>query len=253
MTRAQAWAGLLLVGCQAGGPPVLAVVALLGIHHHGHPQLAPAGDERRQSRSGEQALAVVADDHAVEGAAGGEAVQKGGHQVRAGGTVVLPVGADHLLVVGDDAGLDGGGPLGRTPPGPLVADAPLGQQAPQVARRLVPAAEGEEHHLGAQGPDVGGHVGRAAQLDRLALQAHHGHRGLGADAVHPPPEEAVDHAVADHGQAAAREAGDDVLVFRVHGSVLSGTARPRRARGRPGSYHPPRRVSTRPPGPKERK
>ena len=71
------------------------------------------------------------------------------------------------------------------------------------------ADHAEQQRLGAEGAQVGGHVARAAERVALALDLDHGHRRLGRDALDPAPQVAVDHAVAEHGDAAAGEAAHD--------------------------------------------
>ncbi len=60
--------GLLLVGRQGRHPAVLGVVALLGVDHDHALALAAEADELGQQVVGQQALAVVAEHEAVEGA-----------------------------------------------------------------------------------------------------------------------------------------------------------------------------------------
>ena len=57
----------------------------------------------------------------------------------------------------------------------------------------------------AQGRDVAGHVGRAAEAVFTARHAHHRHRRLGRDAFHFAEPVAVQHHIANHEHTAARD------------------------------------------------
>ena len=139
------------------------------------------------------------------------------------------VGAHHLLRVGDDARLHRGRPRRDRAPRRRVSTPRSSSCAQHRAgrrrrRRPRPTSIG----FGAERAQVRSDVAGAAERAALALDLDHRNRRLGRDAVDAAPQVAVEHQVAEHQQAATREACDQ----RVKAGRVGG--RSRRLGGRNG-------------------
>ena len=71
----------------------------------------------------------------------------------------------------------------------------------QEIRGPVATHDAGQHRGTAEGPHVARDVGGTAQMEALPLHLHDGHRSLGRDARHLPPEELVEHHVAEDDDA----------------------------------------------------
>ena len=120
----------------------------------------------------------------------------------------LAIGPHHLLVVGHDAGLDGGGPRASR-------DRQRGDDARLAQGLLHPLPGGirphhsRQHHLAPQRAKVRGDVAGAPQVEALARDLHHRHRSFGGDARHPAPDELVEHEIAHHEHALAAHRAEE--------------------------------------------
>ncbi|KAF5034196.1 hypothetical protein DSECCO2_598690 [anaerobic digester metagenome] len=154
----------------------------------------------------DDALAVVREDDRVELVDPGV---NGFGQLRefeaVEGPVRFPVHAQHLLVGGDDASLEGSFPELRRDEAAL--DPEFRADFAQVAAIGVLAAQADEGRLAAQGGDVLRHVARAADLEALVRDLDDGYRRFGRDAFDDPFLVLVEHDVADDQHAGADHAG----------------------------------------------
>ena len=194
------------VGRDQGRAAVAAEVPPLGVDQHRHPDLAPGADDRLQHPRGEQALAVVREDHRLGSAdALGERAHHLGLDVRSDRTRDLPVDPQHLLHAAGHAGL-----LGRRTR--AVDDAAVGGHAHglQHLAQHPPPAVVPHHahgiHLGLQGAQVADHVAGAAEAILGALRGQDRDRRLGRDAAHLAADVAVEDQVADDQDARATDA-----------------------------------------------
>jgi hypothetical protein len=114
-----------------------------------------------------------------------------------------------LLAAGDESGLRRGRPAAlHQQPGldpRLAADEPG-----QVAAGLVVADDGDEGDRGAECRQVADHVAGAAGQRHLAFHRQDGDRGLGADALDPAIDIAVEHGIADDEDGAALQLPDRI-------------------------------------------
>ena len=113
-------------------------------------------------------------------------------------------------------------------------DAGVAALTRQRRRVLVHARHGDQRRLPAEGSDVVGHIGGAADSLGLMFERHHRYRRFGRDAGDTAGDEAIDHRVADDENVSAREpAGDGARPVRRDGRQQHGRsrrhARPRRA------------------------
>ena len=140
-----------------------------------------------------------------------------------GGRERLPallVGAEDLLVVGEDPGFQSG------PPG-AVADDPRGrvdavrsEEPLQVGGRGVVPERADQDRLGAERAHVLRDVGRAAQAKLFFVHVDDENRRLGGHARRPAPEIAVQDHVPDHHHPSAAE-GIDPAGERLAGEPWS--------------------------------
>ena len=162
-------------------------------------------------RLGDEALAVIGNDDAVDRRDG--AVERPHSEFGLFGgkrAAPLAVHAHHLLVAGDDAGFHSGGdrrillrPRAVSMPRfPQQVTAAVGHAESAPASPITAVCCGEF-------ADVARHVGRAAGIIRFARDVHHRHRRFGRNARDLPPDELIQHEVADHQDALAGEAGHE--------------------------------------------
>ena len=215
--------GLGLVGRHHRRAAIALEMAHLGVDQQGDVLARGQGTQRLHQARGDHALLVVGDN---DGAAGGkrfayplqERVLDLPRQV----VGPLAVRAHHLLVVGDDARLDGGGPA-RLRQRQRVLDAGLHERVADLVARDVAADHARQHCLSAQRVHVVGHVAGATQVEALMGDLDHRDRRLGRDARDAAPEELVQHHVTHDQDAAAAEAPDQAPRARHSEAFHAGT------------------------------
>ena len=193
---------------QHRGAGVAPIVAALGIDHHRAARAVGGLDQAPQQVRREDPLGVVGEDHRVRGrervpCEADQAVGRAGRD-RLGR---LRIGAEQLLRAGDEARLLGGlAPAFHQQVGldPFLAPDHAGEPAPH----LVVPDHGEQRRVRAQRDEIAHHIAGAAQHVDIAVGAQDRHRRLGRGALDPPVDEAVQHHVADAGDAAGAERFD---------------------------------------------
>ena len=112
--------------------------------------------------------------------------------------------AQHLLVLGDDAGLAGSRPAGFFDHGAHIHPQ-LGQFGPQPTALGSRADHAGHCNAGTQQAEVLGNVGGPPEGKLLVQHRNHGHRGLGRNPLHMSPDVLVQHQVADDEQTTTFE------------------------------------------------
>ena len=203
--------GLELVGRQDAHALVGFDVALLGVDADLQPACTRGRDRHVEHGARDDALAVVADDEAVAARQLAlEHAQQPGERLAGDLGARLPVGAHHLLRVGDDARLHRRRPQRIAHDGARV-HAARGERIEQLLRATILADEPHQHRLGAECGEVRSHVPGAAERAGFPLHLDHRHGRLGRDALAAAPQVVVEHQVAEHEQPAAGELVDDAL------------------------------------------
>ena len=168
----------------------------------------------------QQALAVVLDDDGVDMRQ--RRIESPEQRVALGLSGAIPelaVDAHDLLGAGDDPRLHRGRPAEAFHHAHDV-DAARGKQFAQAQPRRI--ARGQSEHRGVRGEfaEVAGHIGRPAGIDSLAVDRHHGDRGLRGNTGDFAPNELVKHQVPRHENAAGGHAFDDFLHTRGAGDLF---------------------------------
>ena len=115
--------------------------------------------------------------------------------------VFLLIHPHHLLLVGDDPGLDGRG--ARFIDDQTVGVYPAALELPEkTLSHPVRSDDPGQDHLGPQSQEVVHHVGRPAQQITFLLHLHHRNRGFRGYPRDLPPDELVHHHIPYHQDAA---------------------------------------------------
>jgi len=176
---------------------------VLGIDHER--DRATRAQDPGDRRGCQHALGVVAEDDRIGRVARGELRQQPRAHFRRTRLHVLPVETQQLLTVAQHAQLARGVAAGKLEHRAGI-DAGAGAQRQQLfAGRVVPAHPGNADAR-AQGGDLARHVGGTSEPMLTPLCAHHGHRGLGRDALDRTAHVLIDHQVADHPDTQVGEA-----------------------------------------------
>ena len=211
---AAAAASSLRLGVMQAAPLYLGEVGGFGVDEDGDVRLVRGGDDLGGDAVGEGTLAVIGEDDGADagepGSGGGE---EGGFFGGVDGGLAFLVGADDLLVGGDEAGLAGGGAGGGVDDG--GGDAGAGGEAADGVAGGVEADEAGEDGGAAEGGDVAGDVAGAAEHFAGLAEAEDGDGGFGGDALHVAIGEAVEHDVADAEDGDVGEVHWGGLPFRV--------------------------------------
>jgi hypothetical protein len=182
---------------------------LLGIHGAGDPPARELREEAIQERRRDDSLAVVGDQHRVHAR---ERLLDARPQLflhgRGERLARFLVGAQDLLMVGDDAGLEGGAAIRVLDHAAVRFDPARVELAFQALRGRVLAHDPDQNRSRPEGAHVLGHVRRPAEAELLAIHVDDEHRRLGRDARRAAPEVAVQDHVADHEDAPSAEALD---------------------------------------------
>ena len=148
----------------------------------------------------EESLPVIFDQDCIRT---GDQFPRLLHDILAGGardTAALAVDADHLLALGDDAGLHDRRER-RVGEESVGGDPLLAEKAGKLVSRVIGANHSQHGDRGSEFPEISGHIGRPTGVTRLTLDLNDGHRGLRRDASDASPDELVQHEVPDDKKA----------------------------------------------------
>ena len=160
-----------------------------------------------QQRLGDDAFAVIADDHGVRLAKFRfDFGQQTPGEARVQAVAGFAVNADDLLLVGDDAGFDAGMArrIGEQSAAVDVLSAEKFFQMPAV---FIVANHAEKFRGHVERGQIARDVGRAAGHEAFAFEIHDGHRRLRRNARHAAPDEMVKHHVTDDQDAGFTRGG----------------------------------------------
>ena len=177
----------------------------------------PAGGDHRR---GHDPLAVVRQQD--EAHIGGH-IADGAHQplldLTLGGSGDFVVHPQQLLAAGDEASLQCRRPGGVSDD--KTFDPGLGGDQPEGFMALAIAAhQADQTHMTAQRRDIARHIARRPEHDQFTVPGQHRDRRLRRDPRHLAIDEAVDHQVADAGDADTGDGGEQMLQSgQIHGRV----------------------------------
>lgn len=118
---------------------------------------------------------------------------------------------DHLLVLGDHAGLQNGGVSG-VHLDPVGEDAAFPEFGEEMFAHAVPPDDADARDLGAQSGEVHDDVAGAPGEVGLVLHQHDGHWGFGRNSGDFSADEAVHHEVPDHKDSGFRKLLDQAVI-----------------------------------------
>ena len=122
---------------------------------------------------------------------------------------MLVVESYNLLLAGDNPGLDRCGTVFESL-NSIGCNAHVFEQIQQCVSRGTRAGYAGEGHGHAEIAQVAGHVGRAARILGFAGDMHHRNRSLRGDARDLPPDESIQHEVAEHKNVEALKPRDEL-------------------------------------------
>src|SRR2546430_7798554 len=169
--KAGQFEGFFAVGSDQGKAGQVQMMDGFGINAQPDAALMTKVAKGIEERLGNDAFAIIADDH---GLSGEDAGFGGGEQTARGWTIEVvtgfPVEADNLLLMGDNAGFNAGGPVSMREHATAI-DVMLGEQVFEPFARFVATGDAKEFSGRAEDGKISGDVGSApGHIDRKSTR-----------------------------------------------------------------------------------